>query len=99
MSSNGKTVFCLGCREDVSVKKSVLDLHIKSKKHVNGKERLLRKERREADIVVALKSMIQRYILQVKPCLMLRVYRLKVVAFLQAGVPLSKTDAFRELLE
>ena len=30
----------------------------------------------------------------------LRVYRLKVItAFLQAGVPLSKTDAFRELLE
>ena len=43
VSTNNKTVFCLGCREEVSVKKSVLELHIKSKKHITGKEEITHK--------------------------------------------------------
>ena len=34
--SNGK-LFCNSCREEVSLKKSVLKNHISSVKHVNGK--------------------------------------------------------------
>ena len=69
----------------MSVKKSVLELHIQSKKHTNEKERLLRKEKKEVDIVVALK----KYDARVHPSgetmsNALRIYRVKVVtAFLQ----------------
>jgi hypothetical protein len=81
------------------VKKSTLELHIKSKKHLSGKERLLRKEKREAAIAVALK----KYDSQVHPSGetlsdAVRVYRV-VTALLQAGVPLSKANIFRHLLE
>jgi hypothetical protein len=81
------------------VKKSILELHIKSKKHLSGKERLLRKEKREADIAVALK----KYDSQVHPSGetlsdAVRVYRV-VTALLQAGVPLSKANIFRHFLE
>ena len=39
--------FCSACREEISCKKSVINFHIKSTKHRNGKERLLSKCRNE----------------------------------------------------
>ena len=35
--SNGK-LFWLACREELSLKKSVISYHVKSKKHVDGKD-------------------------------------------------------------
>lgn len=78
------------------MKKSILELHIKSKKHLAAKERLLRKEKREADIAVALR----KYDSQVHPSGetlsdAVHVYRVKVVTTpLRAGVPLNKADIF-----
>ena len=97
-----KKLFCAGCREQLSVKKSTLELHIKSLKHnIRGKERLVSREKRQQDIAKSL----QKYDKEVHPSGetlpdSTRVYRVKVVtALLKAGVPLSKLDSFRDLLE
>lgn len=42
-----KKLFCDACREPLSVKKSVIEAHIKSSKHIKGKARLASKEMRE----------------------------------------------------
>ena len=49
-------LFCTGCREEVALKKSIVELHVKSDKHAKGKQRLLCKEKREQDIVKASDS-------------------------------------------
>ncbi len=54
--SNGK-LFCLACREELALKRSVALLHVKFNKHIEGKERLGRKEARERDIAEALQRM------------------------------------------
>ena len=61
LTVSNKKLFCLGCRD--SVKKSVIELHIKSKKHVRGKEQLGLKEKRELDIAKPL----QKYDCEVHP--------------------------------
>ena len=98
--SSGK-LFCRSCREELATKKSSLHSHIKSQKHINGKQKLASKSKEATDIIAALKA----YDIQVHPagdCLpdLTRVYRVKVVTtMLRAGVPLSKIDLFRDLLE
>jgi hypothetical protein len=98
--SAGK-LFCRACREELSVKKSVIKNHVESMKHRSSKGRLKEKEKRDSDIVDAM----QRYSKQVHPkgetlSDNTRVYRVKVVqAFLRAGISLQKIDRFRELLE
>ena len=98
--SNG-TLFCSACREEVATKKSVIESHIKSQKHDNGKQRLAHKEQREGNIIEALKKYDQEYHPDGETLpTSTRVYRVKVVtAMLQAGVALNKIDIFRELLE
>ena len=96
-----KKLFCSGCREELSLKKSTIQLHIKSVKHTSSKERLAAKERRQTDIGNAL----QRYDSEVHPSgetlpSSTRMYRVNVVTtLLKAGIPLSKVDCLRELLE
>jgi uncharacterized Zn finger protein len=98
--SAGK-LFCRACREELSVKKSVIKNHVESMKHRSSKGRLKEKEKRDSDIVDAL----QRYSKQVHPkgetlSDNTRVYRVKVVReFLRGDIPLQKIDSFRELLE
>ena len=101
LAVSNKALFCLGCREEVSVKKSVLELHIKSQKHLNGKKRLELKGKREADIAMALRKYDSEHHLSGETLPeSTRVYRVKVVTtLLQAGVPLSKADVFRDLLQ
>ena len=79
------------------MKKSVISQHIKSAKHERGKARLARKEEREQNIA----DLLGNYDKATHPVgEEVRVYRVKVVTtFLKAGVPLSKLDTFRELLE
>ena len=99
VSSN--KLFCNACREELALKKSIIELHVKSEKHAKGKEKLASKGKREQDISEALKL----YDKEVHPVgetlpSEQRVYRVKVVStFLKAGVPLSKLDLFRDLLE
>ena len=94
-------LFCRACREELSVKKSVIKNHVESTKHITSKSRLKEREKRDSDIVDAL----QKYSKEVHPkgktlSDSTRVYRVKVVrAFLRAGTPLQKIDSFRELLE
>ena len=98
--SAGK-LFCNACREELSLKKSVVELHIKSEKHIAGKERLNMKSKREKDIVEAL----HEYDKETHPVgetlpIDQRVYRVKVMStFLRAGVPINKLDCFRGVLE
>ena len=98
--ASGK-LFCTACRENVSLKKSVVLQHIKSVKHTNGKESIEKNELRERKI----SDMLKQYDKQHHPIGETlsddaRVYRIKVVStFLKAGVPLSKVDYFRSLLE
>lgn len=96
-----KNLFCSACQETICLKKSVIDMHIKSSKHSKGKQRLASKEKHERDIVRMLKA----YDKDVHPVgeglsEEVGVYHVKVVtAFLKAGVPLNKLDCFRDLLE
>ena len=98
--SNGK-LFCRACREELSTKKSSLQSHLKSQKHLNKKIKLAQRNKEEANIVQALNS----YDKELHPVgeqlpLSTRVHRIKVVrAMLKAGVPLGKIDLFRHLLE
>ena len=98
--SNNK-LFCLACREELSVKSSVITGHIKSSKHNAGKSRLTIKKKRDMEIAEALK--LHDHMNNPKGETLpdnQRVYRVKVVhTFLSAGVPISKIPLFRELLE
>lgn len=64
-------LFCTACKE-VALKKSIIDLHVKSEKHTKGKERLADKDKREQDIVKALND-IRKCILLVRCCLKINV--------------------------
>ena len=98
--SSGR-LFCCACREVLSVKKSVIIQHIRSAKHTRGKEGITQREKRERDIA----AMLRQYDNEVHPVGeglsdSVRVHRVKVVtAFMKAGIPLTKVDCLRDLLE
>ena len=94
-------LFCTACREEVGLKRSIIQNHVKNTKHMAGKMRLEHKEARERDISEALHRYDKTFnqkgaTLPASQC----VYRVKVaMAFLKAGVPFEKVDCLRELLE
>ncbi len=98
--SAGK-LFCNACREEISVKVSVLKSHLQSEKHSRSKQQLLAKEVRERDIATSLQrhqkdSHLEGESLPISQ----QVYRVKVLtAFLHAAIPLAKVDYFRQILE
>ncbi len=100
LTVTNKNLFCSACRETLSLKKSVINLHIKSVKHENGKTRLASREKREKNI----SEMLQKFNQDVHPVgenlpVAVRVHRVKVLtAFMSAGIPISKLDCFRDLL-
>ena len=98
--SHGK-LFCIACREELSLKSSSLVNHLKSQKHKDGKERLKRKEARERDIAKKLNNYNEEtHMVSENIAEDTQVFRVKVVsAFLRAGVPLNKVELFRELFE
>ena len=51
--STGK-LFCKACKETICLKRSVVLNHIKSTKHVSGKQTLTMKQARERDLALAL---------------------------------------------
>ena len=53
---SGHKSFCIACKEELSIKKSVVDLHCKSVKHARGKDRLASNEKRERDIAKSLQQ-------------------------------------------
>ena len=98
--SAGK-LFCTACRDELSLKISIVKGHVKTVKHLRGIKAIADRRVRERDISQSLKQYDQ----EVRPVgetlpESQRVFRVKVVsAFLRAGVPLSKLHHFREVLE
>ena len=88
-------LLCSGCREIISYKKIVLKIHVSSKKHQNGKEKV---ETETQTIIEAFRraGSSKDSTLPAEEC----AYRLKVVsAFLKAHIPIGKIDVLRSLLE
>ena len=95
------SLFCSACREPISLKKSVLKLHINSQKHKSHKSKLINKQAKQRDIAEALNQYdkLNHPKGETLPE-SVRIYRITVVkSFLKAGIPLSKVDCLRELLE
>ena len=94
-------LFCTACRETLSLKRSTVQNHVRSVKHMDSKKRMKERVDREMDIVRALKKYddgnhSKGETLSDEQ----RVYRIRVVTtFLRAGVPMSKLDIFRDILE
>ena len=98
--ASGK-LFCQGCREELPLKKSSIEYHIKSGKHDDGKKKLQKRKANDLDIAQSL----MKYNKEVHGRgetlpEQQQVFRVKVVkSFLQAGVPLGKIAHFRALFE
>lgn len=56
-------LFCRACKEVLALKKSSIEYHIKSQKHIGGKKKLALKSKEDANILEAL----LRYDSQVHP--------------------------------
>ena len=85
-------LFCLGCREELPLKKSSIEYHIKSGKHGDGKKRLEKKKANDQNIVQSLKKYNEEVHGRGETLPeQQQVFRVKVVkTFLQAGVPTIK---------
>ena len=82
----------------ISSQKSVLKIHILSKKHQNGKEKLKKSKLKDQTIMEAFRreGSSKDSTLPVEEC----AYRLEVFSeFLKAGIPIGKVDMLRSLLE
>ena len=79
----GQKVVYTACREEISLKRSIIANHITTVTDKQGKMKLAKKDSREKDVVEALVA----YDMQEHP------------AFLKAGVPLAKLDYFQDLQE
>ena len=44
LTVSGSRLFCTACKEEIGLKATVICLHVKSKKHISGKERLKQKK-------------------------------------------------------
>ena len=94
-------IFCVACRTQVSEKASSLKRHVGSTRHQQGKKVLEAQKSKQQSIAVAMKKVnddihLKGETLPEKEL----VFRCKVVqTFLRAGVPLSKVQHFRPLLE
>lgn len=97
--SSGK-LFCLACREELGLKKSVIYKHVwLSKKHPEAKKHLLETQQRELDIAEKLQEYnSQEHTSGESLPKNKQVYRIKVVStFLRTGVPLAKIELFRPI--
>ena len=101
LTVSGSRLFCTMCKEEIGLKATVICLHVKSKKHISGKECLKQKKIHDMDIAEAFKVYNDQEDLAGEnlssEC---QVYHINVIMnFMKAGVPLNKLDSFRELLE
>lgn len=94
----GGKLFCNGCKEILSSKKSILKNHFASKKHAAGKEKLKVTKKRDQTIEEALRK--EKHNKDSTLPVEERAYHLQVVEeFLKAGIPIRKMDKLRTLLE
>ncbi|EDO49956.1 predicted protein [Nematostella vectensis] len=90
-------VYCAACKEVVSVKMSIMKVHVKEL----NKEKLKKLGKREEDIVQALHKYDQAHHPKGQTLsTSTRVFRIKVVqAFLKSGTSLNRVEFFREIFE
>ena len=94
----GTKIFCDACKEILSSKKSVIKLHCASQKQVRSKEKSKKSKLKEQTIAEALSREKTRQDSTLP--LTQQAYRQEVVEeFLKAGIPISKIDKLRSLLE
>ena len=93
-------LFCQACREQISLKHSIIRNHTVSSKHKKRKEQLVEKQQ-DTSIATSLSEYNSEIHLKGETLPENhQAYRVRVVAtFLKSGVPLSKIETFRELLE
>jgi len=98
---SSRKLFCQACREELPLKKSSINYHIKSSKHSEGKKRLEQKKVKDRDIAQSLRKYNEDVYARGETLPeQQQVFRVKVVkTFLLAGVPLSKVGHFCELFE
>ena len=94
-------LFCQSCKEEISVKKSIIKGHISSKKRTINKDKLSKTSKRDIDIAEALGKFDKEHHPKGETLLTAtRVYRVKVVqAFLKSGTPLNRLDYFRDIFQ
>ena len=101
LTVRGGKLFCSACREELSLRKNIITNHIACKKHKNSKEKVRTSKAKDQTIIDSLKIYDAEHhpVGETLP-MSQRVYRLKVLkTFLRAAIPLTKLDAFRDLLE
>ena len=98
-NSAGK-LFCSACREELSLKLSIVKNHVESAKHSRHKLQQKEKKSQENDIAQAFQE-YEQDIHPVGESLLEahKLWQIKVFTFLKAGIPLAKIDLLRELLE
>ena len=57
LTVSNRKLFCLACREELSVKNSVITNHIKSAKHISDKKKLEAKRKADLEIIESLQSL------------------------------------------
>ena len=94
-------LFCQACQEQISLKRSIIRNHTVSSKHKKRKEQLVEKQQQDTSIATSLSEYNSEIHLKGETLSENhQAYRVRVVAtFLKSGVPLSKIETFRELLE
>ena len=99
----GGKLFCSACREELSPRKNIITNHITCKKHWTSKEKVRTSKAKDQTIIDSLRIYdAEHHPACVGETLPMSqyVYRLKVLkTFLRAAIPLTKLDAFRDLLE
>lgn len=92
---------CSACQETLAQKKSIVEKHVKSKKHLNGISSIAKTKKESQTILQCLKKQDNRNHASgsTLPSDM-RLFRFEVVeTLLLAGIPISKVDILRPLFE
>lgn len=87
---------CNACHEVVAVKKSTVQKHVQSKKHLNGIANIKKDKAKSQSIEQCLQRQVSGVTLPPD----MRVFRFEVVeTLLLAGIPIAKIDVLRPLFE
>ena len=96
--SRGGKLFYSVCREELSLRKNIITNHISCKKHKTSKEKV-RTSKAKDQTIMRIYDAEHHPVGETLP-MSQYVYRLKVLKnSLHAAIPLTKLDAFRDLLE
>ena len=90
---------CNACSEILSLKKSSIEKHVKSRKHLSGVDSIAKSKKENQSIVQCLKKQDKLKMSGSTLPQEMRVFCFELVeCFLSAGIPLSKIDDVRPFL-